>query len=136
MHTHSLVDRAPSATVFLSRKLFLNYFTCCIRAHVVYLRLLGVSLLSLLKLTRDNFQSRETVTGEPQLLAVGSIDRYLPVRMCRFTAVTGTIITKLALIQQVNFNSLTHWIFNLRKPLYYTTQQANLSPPCPAFVAL
>ena len=31
--------------------------------------------------------------GHPmQLLAVGSIDRFLPVRMCGVTAVTGTII--------------------------------------------
>ena len=30
----------------------------------------------------DSFQSRETVTGAPQLLAVRSIDRYLPVRIC------------------------------------------------------
>ena len=56
--------------------------------------------------------ARRILTGAPQLLAVRSIDRYLPVRMCRFTAVTGTIITKPTLIQQVNLTSLTLWIFN------------------------
>ena len=33
-------------------------------------------------------------------------------------------IMKLTLIQQVNLTSLTHWIFNLRKPFYYAVQQA------------
>ena len=73
----------------------------------------------LLELTSDSLQSRENVRllGRPmQLLAVGSIDRFLPVRMCGFTAVTGTIITKLTLKKQANLTSLTHWIFNLRKP--------------------
>ena len=43
----------------------------------------------LLELTSDSFQteSREKVSGAP-LQAVGSIDRFLPVRMCGFTAVT------------------------------------------------
>ena len=59
-----------------------------------------------------------------QLLAVGSIDRFLPVRMCGFTAITGTIITKLTLIQQANLTSLTHWIFNLRKPFDVVQQAA------------
>ena len=57
-----------------------------------------------------------------QLLAVVSIDRFLPVRTCGLTAVTGTIITKLTLIQQVNLTSFTHWIFNLRKPFYAVQQ--------------
>ena len=80
----------------------------------------------LLELTSDSFQSREKITGAPymQLLAVGSIGRFLPVPMCRFTAVTGTIITKLILIQHVNLTSLTHWILNSRKPFYYVVQQA------------
>ena len=62
------------------------------------------------ELTCDSFQfqSREKVTGAPQLLAVvGLIDIFLPVRMCRFTAVTGTIITKPTLIQQIALTSLT-----------------------------
>ena len=103
--------------IFLSRNLFQNYFTCCIRTHVVYLRLLGVVLLTVNvetdKRVSDSIQSREKVTGSPQLLAVGSNDRFLPVEMCRFSAVTGTI---------------THCIFNLRKPLYYAVQQANFKP--------
>ena len=50
--------------------------------------------------------------GRPmQLLAVGSIDRFLPFRMCGFTAVTGTSIAKLTLIQQANLTSLTHIYF-------------------------
>ena len=69
--------------------------TCCIRTHVVYLRLS--------ELTSDSFQSREKVRlGAPVILAVvsvGSIERLLLVRMCRFTAVTGTIITKPTFIQ-------------------------------------
>ena len=70
------------------------------------------------------YKAVRTLLGRPmQLLAVGSIDRFLPVRMCGFTAVTGTIITKLTLIQQANLTSLTHWIFNLRKP-FYAVQQA------------
>ena len=63
-----------------------------------------------------------------QLLAVGSIDRFLPVWMCGFTAVTGTIITKLTLIQQANLTLLTHWIFNLRKPFYAMQHLANKPP--------
>ena len=76
----------------------------------------------LFELTSDSLQSREKVTGAPYavrpLLVVESIDRFLPVRMCGFTAVTGTSITKLTLIQQANLTSLTHLIFNLRKPFY------------------
>ena len=108
----------------------LHTSACCI-----YLRLLGLSLLSLLELTSDSFQSRETVTGAPSYWVSG-IDRHLPVRMCRFTADTGTIITKPTLIQQVNLTLLTHLIFNLRKPLHYAVQQSNLSPPSPTFVTL
>ncbi len=96
--------------------------------NIVYtpVLLFAIANRRLLELTSDSFQSREKVTGAPQLLAVGSIDRFLPVRMCGFTAVrsTGTIITKLTLIQQVNLTSLIHWIFNLRKPFYYAVQQA------------
>ena len=42
-------------------------------------------------------------------LLLGSSIYFLPVRMCRprFTAVTGTIITKPTLIQQINLTSLT-----------------------------
>ena len=70
------------------------------------------------------YKAVRKLLGRPmQLLAVGSIDRFLPVRMCGFTAVTGTIITKLTLIQQANLTSLTHWTFNLRKP-FYALQQA------------
>ena len=105
--------RLRHSPIFLSRNLFLNYFTCRIRMNVV-LRSLGVDCGSVWELTSDTFQRREKVTGAPQLLAVGSIDRFLPVRMCGFTAVTGTIITKLTLIQQVNLTSSTHWIFNLQ----------------------
>ena len=97
---------AYNSLTFLSRNLFLNYFTCCKRTHVVYLRLPGVVFI----VGTDSFKSREKVTGAPQLLVVGSIDQFLPVRMCRFTAVrgsTGTIITKPTLIQQVNLTSLT-----------------------------
>ena len=76
----------------------------------------------LLELTSDSLQHREKVTGTPYavrpIMAVERIDRFLPVRMCGFTAVTGTIITKLTLIQQANLTSLTHLIFNLRKPFY------------------
>ena len=82
---------------------------CCIFA---------IARRRLFELTSDSLQSREKVTGAPMqlgLLAVGRIDRFLPVRMCGFTAVTGTIITKLTLIQQANLTSLTHLIFNLRK---------------------
>ena len=61
---------------------------CCIFA---------IAMRRLLELTNDSFQSREEVTGAP-LLAVESIDRFLPVRMRGFTAVAGTIITKLILI--------------------------------------
>ena len=67
------------------------------------------------------YKAVRKLLGRPMqlgLLAVGSIDRFLPVRMCGFTAVTGTIITKLTLIQQANLTSLTHLIFNLRKPFY------------------
>ena len=52
----------------------------------------------LLELTSDSFQSLEKVTGAPHAvrgllpLAVGSIDEFLAVRMCGFSAVTGTII--------------------------------------------
>ena len=86
---------------------------CCIFA---------IARRRLLQLTSDSLQSREKVTGAlyavRPILAVESIDRFLPVRMCGFTAVTGTIITKLTLIQQANLTSLTHLIFNLRKPFY------------------
>ena len=86
---------------------------CCIFA---------IARRRLLELTSDSLQSREKVTGAPyavrRILAVESIDRFLPVRVCGFTAVTGTIITKLTLIQQANLTSLTHLIFNLRKPFY------------------
>ena len=88
---------------------------CCIFA---------IAMRRLLELTNESFQSREELTGAP-LLAVGSIDRILPVRMRGFTAIAGTIITKLTLIQQVNLTSLTHRIFNLRKLFYYTMPQAN-----------
>ena len=39
------------------------------------------------------YKAVRKLLGRPmQLLAVGSIDRFLPVRKCGFTAVTGTII--------------------------------------------
>ena len=85
---------------------------CCIFA---------IARRRLLELTSDSLQSREKLLGRPMqldLLAVGSIDRFLLVRMCGFTAVTGAIITKLTLIQQANLTSLTHLIFHLRKPFY------------------
>ena len=65
---------------------------CCIFA---------IARRRLLELTSDSFQSRDKVTEAPHAvrgllpLAVGSIDQFLPVRMCGFTAVIGTIITKL-----------------------------------------
>ena len=83
--------------------------------NVVYLRLLGVDCWNL-QVTA--YKAVRKLLGRPiQLLAVGSIDRFLPLRMCGFTAVTGIIITKLTLIQQANL-MLTHWIFNLREPFY------------------
>ena len=86
----------------------------------------GIARHILLELTSDSFQSREKVTEAPYAVT-GCREhhhRFLPVRMCGFTAATGTIITKPTLIQQVNLTSLTHWIFNLRKPFYYAVQQA------------
>ena len=87
---------------------------CCIFA---------IARRRLLELTSDSLQSRENVTGAPSVTGCREHRSILPVRMCGFTAVTGTIITKLTLIQQANLTSLTHWIFNLRKP-FYAVQQA------------
>ena len=43
-------------------------------------------------------KSREKVLARapqlPAVASVGSIERFVPVRMCRFTTVTRTIITK------------------------------------------
>ena len=65
----------------------LHTSACCI-----YLRLLGLSLLSLLELTSDSFQSRETVTGAPSYWVSGaSID------ICRFECVGLQQILELLL---------------------------------------
>ena len=96
VNTRLRYSHAPFKTLF--SKLFYVSHTneCCIFAR----RLLGVDCWNW-QVTA--YKAVRKLLGRPmQLLAVGSIDRFLPVRMCGFTSVT-----KLTLIEQANLTSLT-----------------------------